>query len=74
MAKKPASQMITETVESFVKRSRMELSSGDVMLLSELRRIGAAYWAEASQMKALRPANSAVRLATYTQRVGGERG
>lgn len=74
MAKKPASQMMREMVESFMRRSRMDAMFIVRSLSRELRRTGAAYCALASQMNMLRPKHSAMRLATKSQRMDEERG
>lgn len=74
IAKNPASQMISEIVESFIKRSMMEAMSRVAILLRELRRTGAAYWADASHMNMLRPAVSAKRFAMKIQRIWVVRG
>lgn len=74
IAKKPASQMMREMVESFIRRSMMDATSRVLILSNELRRTGAAYWALASQMNMLRAKHSARRLATNNQRMEGLRG
>jgi hypothetical protein len=43
MAKNPASQMIRDIVDNFIKRSMIEAKSKDIILFSELRSTGAAY-------------------------------
>ncbi len=52
----------------------MDAMSSVAILLSELRRTGAAYWAEVSQMNMLSPAVSARRLRTKSQRMWVVRG
>ena len=42
-AKKPASQITSDMVESFMSRSRIEGRSRDEIVVSEFRRTGAAY-------------------------------
>ena len=73
-AKKPASQMTREIVESFINRSRILARSREEILESELWRRGAAYCALANQMNILRIVASEIRFRTNSQRMLGVRG
>lgn len=73
-AKKPASQMTREMVDSFIRRSEMEARSSEEILESELCSRGAAYCALANQMNMLRTATSEMRLRTKIHRMLSVRG
>src|SRR5262249_50632277 len=73
-AKKPASQMTSEMVDSLSRRSRMEVRSSWRILSSELRSTGLAYCALQNQMKTPSTKTSPRRLATNTQRTEAVRG
>ena len=73
-AKKPASQMTDETVDSLRSRSRMGTRSRCAILSSEFWSTGAAYWADASQMKTPRDATSANLFATKPHLIDVVRG
>ncbi len=74
MAKKPASQMMSDIVESFINRSSIDGTSRVAIRDKELCSKGAAYCALASQMKMLREAASARRLEMKNQRISELRG
>ena len=74
MAKKPASQITSDIVESFISRSKIDGTSRVAMRDTELWSKGAAYCALASQMKMLRDTTSARRLETKSQRISDVRG
>ena len=61
-------------MDSFMRRSMILPMSMMATLLRELARVGAAYWADASQMKMLRPATSARRLRKKVHRMCEVRG
>ena len=65
---------MSDMVESFISRSRIDGTSRVTMRDRELWSKGAAYCALASQMKMLREATSAKRLDTKSQRTSELRG
>lgn len=73
-AKNPASQMTKEIVDSFMTRSKIEATSMTAILSMELRRTGAAYWAERSQITTVKEKNSNIRFPTNDHRIRGDRG
>ena len=63
--------MIRLMVDNFMSRSKMEGRSMVAICGTELRRTGAAYWAEASQTKMQRAKHSRRRLRAKGQRMAG---